>query len=126
MLVLVADFSSLTACEGESIQLRCPRAQFIAIRSVVFGWSNTFHMQSKCARGRLPSAADHGMLCPRMGDRPSWAEVRTQNLDWVDHNVVSSADNWPSLFLTFSVPCTKLFSASADISGSFSLRSALL
>jgi len=67
MLMLVADFSALTACEGESIQLRCPRAQFIAIRSVVFGWSNTFHLQSKCARGRLPTAADHGMLCPRGG-----------------------------------------------------------
>jgi len=68
MRVLVGDFSALTACEGQRIELRCPRAQFIAIRSAVFGWSNTFHMQSDCARRRQPSAADHGTLfyerCP--------------------------------------------------------------
>jgi len=59
-VICVDDFSALTACEGERIELRCPRTQFIAIRSAVFGWSNTFHMQSKCAHRRLPSPADHG------------------------------------------------------------------
>jgi len=62
MCMLIGDFSALTACEGQRIELRCPRAQFIAIRSAVFGWSNTFHMHSECARRRPPSAADHGML----------------------------------------------------------------
>jgi len=60
-MCLVGDFSALTACEGQRIELRCPRAQIIAIRSAVFGWSNTFHMESECARRRLPSATDQGL-----------------------------------------------------------------
>jgi len=59
--VLVGDFSALTACERQRIELRCPRAQFIAIRSAVFGWSSTFHRQSECTHRRPPSTADQSL-----------------------------------------------------------------
>jgi len=62
-MLCIGDFSALTACEGQRVELRCPRAQFIAIRSAVFGWSNSFHRQSDCVHRRLPSAADHGLYC---------------------------------------------------------------
>ena len=52
---LPAEFTKMSACEGERMELRCPKNKWIAVHSASFGWSE--NVRQECT---VQSAQDTG------------------------------------------------------------------